>query len=77
MRIETLPSKSKHAAAMGVCGAMGLTRYSSSFLYGVKPHDAVTFVLVSAILAIRSLLASCLPARRAMRFDPMVAIRHA
>jgi putative ABC transport system permease protein len=55
---------------------MGLTRYSSSFLYGVKPHDAVTFVLVSAILAIRSLLASCLPARRAMRVDPMVAIRH-
>lgn len=52
---------------------MGLTRYSSSFMYGVKPHDAVTFVLVSAILAIRSLLASC--ATR-LRIDRMVAIRH-
>ena len=62
--------------AIGVSGAMGLTRYLSSFLYGVKPDDPITFVLASAILATAVLLACCLPARRAMRIDPMVALRH-
>lgn len=62
--------------AVGVFGAVGLTRFLSSFLYGVKSDDPLTFVLVSAILATAVLLASCLPARRAMRIDPMVALRH-
>jgi predicted permease len=61
--------------AIGVSGALGLTRYLSSFLYGVKPDDPLTFVLVSAILATAVLLASGIPARRAMRIDPMVALR--
>src|SRR5439155_10539932 len=59
----------------GIAGAIGLTRYLSSLLYEVKPTDPMTFVLVSAILAGVALFASCIPARRAMRVDPMVALR--
>ena len=61
---------------IGVSGAIGLTRYLSSLLYEVKPDDPLTFVLVTAILATAALLASYLPARRAMRVDPMVALRY-
>ena len=61
--------------AIGVYGNRGLTRYLSSFLYGVKPDEPATFVLVSTILATAALLASC-PARRAVRIDPMLALRH-
>ncbi|PYT82619.1 MAG: hypothetical protein DMG41_32910 [Acidobacteria bacterium] len=60
----------------GIAGAIGLTRYLSSLLYEVKPTDPMTFVLVSAILAGVALFASCIPARRAMRVDPMVALRY-
>lgn len=53
--------------AIGVSGNRGLTRYLSSFPYGVKPDEPATFVLVSTILATAALLASCLLARRAVR----------
>jgi putative ABC transport system permease protein len=61
---------------VGVAGAIGLTRYLSSLLYAIKPTDSLTFVVVSAILTAVALFASYIPARRAMRVDPMMALRY-
>jgi putative ABC transport system permease protein len=60
---------------VGLLGAFGATRWMSSFLFGVAPTDTLTFVGVSALLAMAGFLACYLPARRAMRVDPMVALR--
>jgi len=62
--------------AFGLAGAWGLTRFLSSFLYGVQPTDLATFVLFPIALVAVSLLASYLPAHRASKIDPMVALRH-
>ncbi|MGO8733774.1 MAG: ADOP family duplicated permease [Terriglobia bacterium] len=62
--------------ATGVGGALGLTRFVSSLLYEVKPTDPVTFVAVSLFLVGVALLASYIPALRAAKVDPMVALRH-
>jgi putative ABC transport system permease protein len=62
--------------ALGVAGAFALTRFISSLLFAVKPTDPVTFVAVSAGLAIAGLLASYIPARRVANVDPMVALRY-
>jgi ABC-type lipoprotein release transport system permease subunit len=60
----------------GVAGALAATRLLSSFLYGVGSTDAITFIAVSTVLAVVALLASYLPASRAMRIDPLLALRH-
>ena len=62
--------------AVGLTGALLLTRVISSFLYGVTRTDPVTLACVSLALAGVALLASYLPARRAARIDPMVALRY-
>ena len=61
--------------ALGVLSAIGLTRLMSSLLFGVSPMDPVTYAAVSVALAAVALLATYLPARRAARIDPIVALR--
>ncbi len=55
--------------------AAGLTRLMSSLLFGVSPMDPLTYGLVAAALVSVALLASYLPARKAAKVDPMVALR--
>jgi len=62
--------------AIGLAGAFGLMRFVSSLLYGIRPTDPVTLVVAAFVLAAAALLASYIPARRAMRVDPMVALRY-
>jgi putative ABC transport system permease protein len=62
--------------AVGVLGAFALTRLMASLLFGVRPTDALTFIGVSALLAVVALCASFIPAQRATKVDPMQALRH-
>ena len=62
--------------AIGVIAGLVLTRLMRSLLYGVGPSDALTFVSVSVLLLIVAFAACLLPARRAMRVDPIVALRY-
>jgi putative ABC transport system permease protein len=61
--------------ALGIVGALAATQLLASMLYGVAPTDPVTFTGVAALLAAVALLACWLPARRAARVDPNVALR--
>jgi putative ABC transport system permease protein len=63
-------------AVVGLAGALAATRVMSSILYGVRPNDPATFAAVAVVLCAVALVANFIPARRAMRVDPMVALRH-
>jgi putative ABC transport system permease protein len=60
---------------MGIAGAFGLTRFLSSMLFGIGSNDPVTLSVVAVALALIALLACYIPARRAMKVNPIVALR--
>ncbi|MGA7917317.1 MAG: ABC transporter permease [Candidatus Acidiferrales bacterium] len=62
--------------AIGIAGALLVTRWMSSVLFDVKPTDPLTFAVVAVVLGAVAFLAAYVPARRAMRVDPMVALRY-
>ena len=62
--------------AIGLAGAFVVARFLASLLFGVGTHDPVTFLGVALVLILVAVLAAYVPARRAMRVDPIVALRY-
>jgi len=61
---------------LGIAGALALTRFLTTLLFGVTATDAVTFVVVSGIFFVIAIVASLIPALRATRVDPLIALRY-
>jgi ABC-type antimicrobial peptide transport system permease subunit len=70
MRLVTL------GIALGAGGALAVNRLLTTLLYGVSATDALTFVGVASSLLLVALLACWIPARRATKVDPLIALRH-
>jgi putative ABC transport system permease protein len=62
--------------AAGIAGGLGLTQFMRSLLFQIQPTDVSTFASVTLLLAMVALAACYIPARRAMKVDPMVALRY-
>ena len=62
--------------AIGLLGAFGITRVMRTLLFGVTATDWVTYTAVAVLLVVVGVLASVIPARRATRVDPLVALRY-
>jgi putative ABC transport system permease protein len=62
--------------ALGLAGALALSRVMAGYVYGITPMDPVAFAAASLVLAIIAILASYLPAQRASRIDPIKALRY-
>jgi putative ABC transport system permease protein len=60
---------------LGLAGAVAITRVIRTFLWGITPTDPATFMIVTGALAVLALVACYLPARRALRIDPIIALR--
>ena len=61
---------------MGLIGALGVTQVIKTLLYNVTPSDPLSFSLVAMFLTLVAVLASYIPARRAMTVDPIIALRN-
>jgi putative ABC transport system permease protein len=61
---------------IGLAGALALSRVLTTLLFGVKPNDPLTFAAVAAVLALTALAACWIPAHRATRIDPLIALRY-
>jgi putative ABC transport system permease protein len=61
---------------IGIAGALALTRFLTTLLFGVTPTDSVTFVVVAVMFFAIAMIASLIPALRATRVDPLVALRY-
>src|SRR3569832_2309802 len=60
---------------IGLGSALMLTRFLATLLFGIEPTDGVTFVVVSAVFFLIAMIAALIPALRAMRVDPVIALR--
>ena len=61
--------------AIGVGSAFGLTRFLATLLFGIEPTDSVTFIVVSSVFFVIAMIAALIPALRATRVDPVIALR--
>jgi ABC-type antimicrobial peptide transport system permease subunit len=63
------------ASAIGLTAAVAFTRFMASMLFNVTPTDPATFALVGGVLGLVAMIATLVPARRAMRVNPVTALR--